>query len=81
MSLIKKADVKNHLSTRRRSGIHLYRPEDEPRVDGGVEEESAGAAPDSSDSVKDVLSASSPRRLGNGSGSDGVRARSSCCRN
>jgi len=37
VSLIKKADVKNHLSARHRHEIHLYRPEDDPRTATFVE--------------------------------------------
>jgi len=45
MSLIKKADVKNHLSARHRTGIHLARPESQSDATGFPHEESAGAAP------------------------------------
>ncbi|MGA8042424.1 MAG: hypothetical protein WCA37_06430 [Terracidiphilus sp.] len=39
MSLIKKSDVKNHLSARRHNGNHLYRPVSQPDATGfsGVE--------------------------------------------
>jgi len=42
MTLIKKADVKNHLSARRRTGIHLHRPESQPDATGFAEEETIG---------------------------------------
>jgi len=41
MSLIKKADVKNHLSARHRTEIHLARPESQSDATGFAHEESA----------------------------------------
>ena len=32
MSILKKSDVKNHLSTRNHKEIHLYRPESESAI-------------------------------------------------
>ena len=63
MSLIKKADVKNHLSTRHRTEIHLYRPEDEPKAASVVDEKSADTAVDNSASVKDPLDPPTPGTL------------------
>jgi hypothetical protein len=60
MSLIKKADVKNYLSTRPRTEIHLCRPEDEPGIDGVVEEGSADAAPKIWDSAYIYISPLTP---------------------
>jgi hypothetical protein len=34
MSLIKKSDVKNYLSSQKRNGIHLYRPVSQPDATG-----------------------------------------------
>lgn len=44
MSLIKKSDVKNHLSARRRSKIHLH-PQSPTGATGPAREEEAGADP------------------------------------
>jgi hypothetical protein len=55
MSLIKKADVKNHLSTRHRTEIHLCQPEDQPTVAVAFEEGFVGAAPEFSDPAKEGL--------------------------
>jgi len=41
MSLIKKADVKNHLSARHRTEIHLARPESQSDATGFAHEEYA----------------------------------------
>jgi hypothetical protein len=43
MSLIKKADVKNHLSARHRTEIHLARPEGQSDATGFPHEESTGS--------------------------------------
>ena len=42
MSLIKKADVKNHLSARHRTEIHLARPGSQSDATGFLHEESTG---------------------------------------
>ena len=60
MSLIKKVDVKNHLSGRHRTEIHLYRPEKEPSAAGAMEERSPGDAPEINDSDKDPLNPPTP---------------------
>jgi hypothetical protein len=57
MSLIKKADVKNHLSTRHRTEIHLCQPEDELGTAGSGEEGSVGTAQEIRDSEDDHLNA------------------------
>ena len=43
MSLIKKSDVKNHLSPLHQKGIHLYRPTSQPDATGFSGEESGHA--------------------------------------
>ena len=52
MSLIKKADVKNHLSARHRSGIHLAPPAGQPDVAERAHEDSTSEHPMVSDSVQ-----------------------------
>ena len=60
MSLIKKADVKNHLSTRHRTEIHLHRPESQPDATGFVEVETVGADPKVNNPVQDPLNLPTP---------------------
>ena len=55
MSLVKRADVKNHLSARHRTDIHLTQPASQPDATGFAEEESAGADPTMKDSVENPL--------------------------
>jgi hypothetical protein len=43
MSFIKKSDVKNHLSSRNRNGIHLYKPASQPDATGFSGEQSGRA--------------------------------------
>ena len=43
MSLIKKTDVKNHLSSRKHNGIHLYKPASQPDATGFSGEQSEHA--------------------------------------
>jgi hypothetical protein len=43
VSFVKKSDVKNHLSTHNRNGIHLHRPPSQPDATGFSEEQSASA--------------------------------------
>ena len=45
MSLIKKSDVKNHLSPRNHKGIHLYRVESQPDATGFSDEASGDLEP------------------------------------
>jgi len=52
MSLIKKADVKNHLSARHRSEIHLARPENKSDATGFAPENSTSEDPKVTDSVE-----------------------------
>ena len=59
MSLIKKADVKNHLSTRHRTEIHLCGPDDKPETTGLGEEGSVCTAPEIRDSDNDHLNSPS----------------------
>jgi len=42
MSLVKKSDVKNHLSPHHQKGIHLNRPPSQPDATGFSVEETAG---------------------------------------
>lgn len=49
MSLIKKSDVKNHLTARRHGGIHLYHPESLPDATGFAGEGSESADPQMKD--------------------------------
>lgn len=55
MSLIKKSDVKNHLSPRHRTQIHLCEPESQPDATGFSAAESGAIQPDTSDSAKDLV--------------------------
>jgi hypothetical protein len=54
VSLIKKSDVKNHLSPRYRTQIHLCEPESEPDATGFSAEESGAVEADASDPAKDL---------------------------
>jgi hypothetical protein len=54
VSLIKKSDVKNHLSPRHRTQIHLCPPESQPDATGFSAVESGTDQPDASDSAKDL---------------------------
>lgn len=60
MSLIKRADVKNHLSARHRAGIHLTQPESHADATGFPHEESVGADQQESGSVENPLIIPSP---------------------
>ena len=55
MSLINKADVKNHLSARHRSEIHLAPPQSQSDATGFAHEDSASEDPEVSDSVESTL--------------------------
>jgi hypothetical protein len=55
VSLIKKSDVKNHLSPRHRTEIHLCPPESQPDATGFSVEESGAVQTDASDSAKDLV--------------------------
>ena len=55
MSLIKKSDVKNHLSSRHRTEIHLCPPESQPDATGFSAAESGVVPPDTSDSAKALV--------------------------
>jgi hypothetical protein len=55
MSLIKKADVKNHLSARHRSEIHLARPANKPDASGISHEEPSGVDPKVNESAENSL--------------------------
>jgi hypothetical protein len=60
MSLIKKADVKNHLSARHRTEIHLHLPESQPDTTGFAGDASAGPDPKMKDSVGNLLNIPAP---------------------
>jgi hypothetical protein len=60
MSLIKKADVKNHLSARHRSGIHLTRPEDQSDATGFAHADSTGEVPKANDSAGNLSNIPAP---------------------
>ena len=60
MSLVKKSDVKNHLSTHHRTAIHLSRPESQSDATGSPYEESAGEDPEVSDPVENPLNVPTP---------------------
>jgi hypothetical protein len=64
MSLIKKIDVKNHFSSRKRNGIHLYRPVSQPDATGfsGVPSEQAVKEAVSQASVGDLETPSTKTR-------------------
>lgn len=55
MSVIKKSDVKNHLSRRNRTGIHLYRPEVQPDATGFSGDGIGSAAVNSRNSAENTL--------------------------
>ena len=52
MSLIKKADVKNHLSARHHREIHLARPESQSDATGFAHEDATSEDPKGNDSVE-----------------------------
>jgi hypothetical protein len=55
MSLMKKTDVKNHLSARHRTGIHLIRPESLADATGFPHERAASNDPEAHNSVESSL--------------------------
>ena len=63
MSPIKKSDVKNHLSARNRTGIHLYRPESQPNATGFAGEGSESAHSQMKDSAEKSLDQPAPNQL------------------
>jgi hypothetical protein len=54
MSLIMKSDVKNHLSRRNHTGIHLFQPVSRPDATGFSGEETGSAAVNSQGSAGDT---------------------------
>jgi hypothetical protein len=68
MSLIKKADVKNHLSARHRTEIHLQ-PESQADATGFPHEDNTGEDLKASDSVENSLSPRGPAPTVSTSGS------------
>lgn len=59
MSNIRQSDVKNHLSPRYRTQIHLCQPESLPDATGFSDQELPGAEPTPNDSMQDALGLSS----------------------
>lgn len=55
MSLIKKSDVKNHLSAHHRTEIHLTHPQSQSDATGFAHEEAAGEDPKVADPVETPL--------------------------
>ena len=55
MSLIKKSDVKNYLSSQKRNGIHLYRPVSQPDATGFSGDQSRHADSNESNVVKETV--------------------------
>lgn len=55
MSLIKKSDVKNHLSSRHRRGLHLATPASQPDATGFSEEQSGGPDSDGGNVAGELL--------------------------
>ena len=60
MSLIKQSDVKNHLSARHRTEIHLAHPESQADATGFAHEEAASKIPEVNDSVENPLDIPTP---------------------
>jgi hypothetical protein len=60
MSLIKQGDVKNHLSARHRTEIHVARSESQSDATGFPHEEASGADPKVKDSAENPLNISTP---------------------
>lgn len=60
MSLIKQTDVKNHLSARHRTEIHLTYPESQADAMGFAHEEATGTDPEVNDSVENPLNIPTP---------------------
>jgi hypothetical protein len=55
MSLIKKSDVKNYLSSQKRNGIHLYRPVSQPDATGFSGDQSRHADSNASIVVEETV--------------------------
>lgn len=55
VSIIRKSDVKNHLSPRHRTQIHLCPPESQPDATGFSTAESGAVLPDAPDAAKDLV--------------------------
>ena len=64
MSLIKKSDVKNHLSAHHRTEIHLARPESQSDATGFAHEEVTVEDPKVSDPVEKPVITPTPNRPG-----------------
>ena len=60
MSLVKKSDVKNHLSSHHRTEIHLTRPESQSAPTGFAHEEVAGEDPNKSDPAENPVITPTP---------------------
>jgi hypothetical protein len=55
MSLIKKSDLKNHLSAQNLTEIHLVHPQSQSDATGFAHEEAAGENPKVADPVENLL--------------------------
>ena len=62
MSLVKKSDVKNHLSAHHRTEIHLTRPESQSDPTGFPHEEVAADDPNVSDPVENPVISPTPSK-------------------
>jgi hypothetical protein len=63
MSLIKKSDVKNYLSSQKRKGIHLYRPVSQPDATGFSGDQSGSADSDASKVAAEAVNRPSANAL------------------
>lgn len=72
MSVIKKSDVKNHLSTHNRNGIHLQRRASQPDATGFSGEQAGTADSNSSSNVEDTRNRSVAGELENGPAKTGT---------
>jgi hypothetical protein len=62
MSLVKKSDVKNHLSAHHRTEIHLTHPESQSDATGFAHEEAAGDDLKVSDPIENPVITPAPSR-------------------
>ena len=62
MSLIRKSDVKNHLSAHHRTEIHLVRPESQSDATGFAHEEVAGEDPKVIDPAENPVITPTPNK-------------------
>jgi hypothetical protein len=74
VSLIKKSDVKNHLSPRHRTEIHLCPPESQPDATGFSAAEAGTVQPDASNSAQDRIAELSSSGRAPAPGNPGIGA-------